>query len=207
MSATLRRIDPLSRPDHHYLEDTDQVFYLREYTSRTGYWFGETNSLISNLKKPVSLAGTPQWPYKQRAIETCAAELRSAVSTRQPLTWVPVPPSKAQGDPLYDDRLSRVLRTALPDDPVRELVVQVGSTDPLHGDAHPRPTPQQLAARYRATRVPEARPATIVVFDDVLTTGCHFKAMQLVLSRALPGATIYGVVIARRVFPEPQPSE
>jgi orotate phosphoribosyltransferase-like protein len=39
---------------------------------------------------------------------------------------------------------------------------------------------------------------TIVVVDDMLTTGCHFKAMQAVLRNHFPTQAIVGVFVARR---------
>jgi predicted amidophosphoribosyltransferase len=42
-------------------------------------------------------------------------------------------------------------------------------------------------------------PQTILVIDDVLTTGCHFKAMKQVLLNRFPNTAIIGMFIARRV--------
>jgi predicted amidophosphoribosyltransferase len=44
------------------------------------------------------------------------------------------------------------------------------------------------------------------LFDDVLTTGAHFVAASRVLRSAWLDATIFGVFIASRVFPEPDQS-
>lgn len=42
-------------------------------------------------------------------------------------------------------------------------------------------------------------PQVIGLFDDVLTTGAHFRAASTVLQRALPGVRVISVFIARRV--------
>lgn len=203
MSALLlRQVDDASRADHGYLEEADTVFYLREYTSHRGWSYGDTNSLISNLKKPMNLAGTPQWPYKAQAISRCAHDLRQSVRAQGNYTWVPVPPSKAPDDPLYDDRLVQILRQAFPLDDVRELVFQPSSTAASHTTGQSKPPPGQLAAGYRVnTSLGVPRPA-VVIFDDILTTGSHFKAMQRTLVQAFPGVVTYGLFIARRVFPD-----
>jgi len=202
VTVLFRQVDDSSRGDHHYLDEGDQVYFLREYTSRKGWQHGETNSLISNLKKTMDLAGTSQWPYKARAIAQCAAELRRNVNPLRDLTWVPTPPSKAPSDPLYDDRLVQILRQAFPQGDVRELVVQRASTTAVHVTSASRPTPAQLSAGYEVDgQLGPPKPA-VIVFDDILTTGSHFKAMQLTLGQAFPDVEIYGLVIARRIFPD-----
>jgi len=42
-------------------------------------------------------------------------------------------------------------------------------------------------------------PETIILFDDVFTTGCHFKAMELVLKKRFPDVGILGLFLARTV--------
>src|ERR1700678_1926366 len=103
----LTKIDDLTRPDHSYLTAADDCYFLGEYTARKGFAFSATNHLIFNLKKGMERQGRPEWPYKARAIQTVAEALRDALNdrARRTLTFVPVPPSKAQTDPLYDARL------------------------------------------------------------------------------------------------------
>ena len=204
MSVPLRQVDAVSRPDHYYLEDSDSVFYLREYTSRRGWSHGETNQLICNLKKPMGRVGLPDWVYKSRAITQCARELRAAVQADA--TWVPVPPSKAKSDSLYDDRLCQILRKAFPQGDIRELVTQPVSTAASHTTGQSKPLPSQLAANYTIDASLGQPKSAVIVFDDILTTGSHFKAMQLKLAQTFPRAEIYGLVIARRVFPDDEPS-
>jgi len=197
----LSQVDAHSLPDHHYLEPGDEVYYLREYTSRRGYSYGETNSLISNLKKTIDRRRTPEWKYKGSAIMQLAEELRRTVD-HVGFTWVPVPPSKAKSDPLYDDRMLRVLQGAFPQGDIRELVLQTASTPAGHTTDDSKPPPSDLAAKYRIDRSLGRPQPRIAVFDDVLTTGSHFKAMQQVLTAAFSGVAVYGLFIARRVFPD-----
>lgn len=201
----LRQVDSLSRVEHHYLEPDDVVFYLREYTSGSGYSYGETNSRISNLKKGMNLKGTAQWPYKTRAISDCALELRASIGNPNDYTWVPVPPSKAKGDPLYDDRLLQVLQQAFPDADVREFITQRTSTVASHTTTS-RPPPHVLQAGYQLDASLGAPKGSVVVFDDILTTGSHFKAMQTSLLAAFR-ADVFGLFLARRVFPDDFPDD
>jgi hypothetical protein len=199
----LTKIDDLTRPDHSYLTADDDCYFIGEYTARRGFAFSSTNNLILNFKKPMDRRNRPaEWPYKGRAIEQAAAMFRTSLNerARETLTFVPVPPSKARGDPLYDDRLEQMLRRIWPGQAtdVRELVKQPVSTPAVH-DSTDRPTPTVLEGRYvidRALRDPA--PQVIAVVDDVITTGAHFIATRNMLMREFPGTKIVGLFIARR---------
>ena len=114
-----------------------------------------------------------------------------------------MPPSKALGDPLHDDRLTRMLLAVRPahEWEVRELLVQDESVPPSHQAAvGERPGPQEIAGRYRIDEnrsTPE--PSRILMVDDVLTTGAHFAAAKSVLSNRFPQAAVVGLFVARRV--------
>jgi len=194
-------IDDLTRPDHYYLTADDVCFFLGEYTAKKGFSFSPTNNLIYNFKKPMSKRGTSQWPYKQRAIEAAAAAFRAALDDGDldAITFVPVPPSKAKNDPLYDDRLIRMLHAIRPALDIRELVVQT-CTMPAAHESERRPTPEELEALYEIDPQFLTSPrAEIAIVDDLLTTGLHFRAMNAHLVRAFPGVRIVGMFIARRV--------
>ena len=113
---------------------------------------------------------------------------------------MPVPPSKARGDPLYDDRLTRMLRAIRPEPPldVRELIVQTESTDAVH-DREIRPRPEEIEALYRIDEtLTEPAPRLVAVVDDLLTTGAHFRAAKSILSARFPEVAVVGMFIARR---------
>jgi hypothetical protein len=200
----LTRIDRLTRPDHSYLEDEDECLYLGEYTARRGYAYSDTNQLILNLKKPMDRRDRSEWRYKVAAIETVAQDLRRLLGLDgiEGATFVPVPPSRAKDDPEYDDRLLQVLRqvAAGHDGDIRELVLQPETMDAFHSGGD-RPSIRELIEAYRldeaATHAP--RNGAFVIFDDVLTTGAHFKAVQAVLCDRFPDVRTFGLFVARRV--------
>jgi hypothetical protein len=47
-------------------------------------------------------------------------------------------------------------------------------------------------------------PNAIFIFDDVLTAGCHYKAIEIVLRNRFPNTPLRGLFLARAV---PQPQE
>ena len=195
----LTRIDELTRNQHYHLTDDDRCFFFGEYTARGGYAFSDTNNLIHNFKKGVNKRGRAEWAYKEAAIKRISGLLNSITDTNV-LTFVPVPPSKCQTDEAYDGRLIDVLRMCQQTKPnfdFRELITHRVAMPASH-TAESRHTPEQIERNY----VFNAAAATglrnnIVIFDDVLTAGSHYKAMKNTLLRHLPGKAIIGVFIAR----------
>jgi len=200
----LTQIDALTRAQHHYLRREDEVFYFVEYTARQGYTYGPGNQLITNFKCEVNQRETPRWAFKVDAINLVGQGIAECMNPRalQGTTFVPVPPSKTHDDPAYDDRCVEALRAASRFAghaiDVRELVVQVESTPASH-ESEARLHAEELIANYRIDDALAAPPPRdIVVFDDVLTTGSHFKAMQHVLKERFPDIAVRGLFIARR---------
>lgn len=196
-------IDELIRRDHWYLADDDICYFLGEYTAREGYAFSPTNQLIVNFKKPMDRQERPEWYYRQRAILQAATAFRVALDDRDldSITFVPIPPSKAKSDPLYNDRLIRMLHAIRAEPPldIRELIVQTRSVPAVH-ESETRLTPLELQAIYEVDlRLTEPTPSEIAIVDDVLTAGAHFKAVKAILEGTFPGVRIIGLFLARRV--------
>jgi hypothetical protein len=197
-------VDDLLRPLYAHLAASDQVYFLREYTSGRGFTHSETNRLILNLKKPPDRRGRPEWRYKEEAIRQVASEFRESLTLQRlrAVTFVPMPPSKRKGDPLYDDRMLRVLH-AFDEErqlDIRELLVLAESTEPAHATAA-RPTIEQLVANLEIDEdFAQPAPTSIALVDDVLTTGAHFVAAKHVLTMRFPGISVRGLFVARRVF-------
>ncbi|HEV7921293.1 MAG TPA: hypothetical protein VGR02_10950 [Thermoanaerobaculia bacterium] len=197
-------VDDLLRPLYAHLAASDQVYFLREYTSGRGFTHSETNRLILNLKKSPDRRGRPEWRYKEEAIRHVAGEFRDSLNLQRlrSVTFVPMPPSKRKDDPLYDDRMLRVLH-AFDEErqlDIRELLVLAESTEPAHATAA-RPTIEQLIANLEIDEdISHPPPTSIALVDDVLTTGAHFVAAKRVLATRFPGLSVRGLFVARRVF-------
>ena len=77
----------------------------------------------------------PEWRYKGWAISQAANQLREALpqGILNGATFLPVPPSRAKTDPLYDDRIVQILHRIGDGIDVREVVTQTDSYDASHG--------------------------------------------------------------------------
>jgi|HubBroStandDraft_6_1064221.scaffolds.fasta_scaffold02206_11 hypothetical protein len=201
----LQKIDEHTRPDHSYLAEDDECYYLREYTPRQGPYYSSTNDLIINLKKPVDRRGRAEYQYKESAIGQAGDELRSVLNADwlKKAVLVPMPCSKAKGEALYDDRLLRVIHrmTLGLDCAIRDLVLQTGNLPSFHDGC--RLPPNMLVNYYKVDELlcAGANPEVVGIFDDVLTTGSHFKAVKAVIQGRWPGVPVIGVFIARRYIP------
>ena len=86
-------------------------------------------------------------------------------------------------------------------------MTQTESLDSYHDGS--RLSPEQLMAYYKFDEDPcnQSEPAAIALFDDMLTTGSHFKAMKTLIHQRWPEVSICGVLIARRYFPGPKDNQ
>lgn len=198
------KIDDLTRSDHSYLTEADICYFIGEYTAGKGYTYSDINQLIINLKKSMDRGGKLEWQYKIKAIQAAADAFRTVLSSDEleHRTFVPIPPSKAKGDPLYDDRMTQMLH-AIRSEPtldVREIIRQIESTESFHESNESRSS-QQIEKLYRINKkLVEPKPHFISVVDDVLTTGAHFHAAKSILSTEFPKIPIVGLFIARRAL-------
>lgn len=202
MTLRLTKIDELIRGQHYHLEAADLCYFFGEYTARQRAGYSETNQLIRNLKKGNERQGMADYHYKEEAINRVAQMIASTVSSHiNDYTFVPVPPSKCRTDAAYDDRMTAILRIAQelnPDLDFRELVVINQSTEASHAATSSRPTPEEIMANYRLdTSQLEGAKRNIIIFDDVLTAGSHFKAMKNFLLQHLPEANMWVLFVAR----------
>lgn len=202
-TSSLRVVGDLERPDHHYLRAEDECYFMGSYTSRGGFGCSFTNGLISNLKKPMSTRGTPQWKYKVRAIQQAGAALRTNMNPKaiSQSAFIPVPPSSPRGTPDYDDRILQVATCIAPAGDVRELLLTNAQRTPRHtsnGRRDPEDLKQTIQVDAALTTV---RPAQVILLDDVLTTGCSFVVCKEIIHSIWPGIKVYGVFIARVARP------
>jgi predicted amidophosphoribosyltransferase len=208
MTFKLIKIDDSNRSHHHFLENDDACFYLREYTSgatKDAHLLSATNSLIINFKKsPLKKNNKAEWRYKLNAIEIIAKDLSdSLMDILEDCTLVPIPPSKIKSNPEHDDRMLKVLQAIQINNvnkrlDIRELLLSKNDTQPSHMSGSNRATIEEIKSNTIIdVNLCTPVPTNILLFDDVLTTGRHFKACKAVLLNSFPKAMVFGIFIAR----------
>ena len=118
---------------------------------------------------------------------------------------MPIPTSLSCSEPDYDDRLWRTLQLAFAgwQADVRCLLRQRCSTAPDHRAARRLPADALQGLISLDARSLAAAPlrAGIVLFDDLLTSGKHYRCCEGHLRAWFPGVPISGCFIARRALP------
>jgi predicted amidophosphoribosyltransferase len=164
------------------------------------------NQLIYNFKKePVKKTNSQEWYWKEKAISDVAALLESSDlwHVLKNCLWVPMPSSKLKTDENYDDRLMDVLRLLQKKEPkldIRELLSIKAGRSQAHvpGSKRPSLSEHQENLIFDSSKKSPV-PKTIIIFDDVITTGASFKAVKLILQDEYPGISIAGIFVARSI--------
>lgn len=202
----LLQIDELQRPEHHFLTPEDDCFYYMEYTSDANFSYSPANDLISNFKKSPEFRDQPQWAHKARSIQMIIDILAGSLlpaSNLKDVILVPMPPSKIKSHPHYDDRMIQVLLGLQARDAgidLREILSCRENTEPFHVTTNKR-SPTKIAKNLLIeTRHCAGSKNKILLIDDVITTGAHFKACKNKLLEVFPSGIIKGLFMARRTF-------
>lgn len=202
----LQKIDEIALPDHSYLEWNDECYFILSYTSHKSFDYSLDNSIIINLKKSVLKRGTLEYKYKEEAINKCAGYLNYISINNlfsNDVTFIPIPPSKSKNDPEYDDRLLLILNNAFKENiDIKEFIIQNKSTEAVHLCGN-RLTKEEIKSNYTVDeKLLSQTKGTIIIFDDVITTGAHYKAIKELILERFPQKRVIGLFIARRVFDE-----
>ena len=203
-------IDETNRGQHAFLQEGDQCLYFGVSRSRRfpEQPYKSADIQLQEAADEMSAGRTSALPQGTRSSRYWRGHTRAI--SREPaerLTWVPVPTSKVVGDPDYDDRLIRALGIAFDgyDTDVRSLLRQTESTEPDHAARGQRLTRDELLGILEVDQpVLDRSPLRqkIVLFDDVLVSGKHFKCCEERLRDVVPAhVPIIGIFVARCVFP------
>lgn len=188
--------------------------FFGDFHSGKGWSAGDTNQLIKNFKRtPEEIRASPNSSklqyYKDKAVSEVAAALRKIFSRASVAqrTFVPVSSSKTLGHPDYCDRLERTLREAFSGygADIRPLLRQTVSTDADHRSGGGRSTYESLL-EITAVDPAHIAPAVgrqVVLFDDVLTSGKHYRVAKTRILEVFPDRSVLGMFIARSIHRSP----
>lgn len=185
-----------------YIDSSDECYYLMEYHARKGYQYSNENGLIYNFKKPLDDKGQQ---YKVQAIGKVAEILCALFKSYSNYVFIPIPTSKSKTDSLHDSRLIQVLKIVEKEInlPYYDLLDRQVSAPPLHsGTVNRTPSNHKLSFNCEDTSVLQNK--TIILFDDVVTTGSTYKAAKEMIMEKTSNIRIVGLFISRSIAADTQ---
>lgn len=187
----------------YHLACDDVCYYARERVSRGDFKKYETNQLIANFKKsPERRQNQFEWKHRTNAVHQFAREVALIFPADQEVCVASIPSSKVRTDPRYDSRFDdmfRVLKTLRPKLRVCEPIVRTTSIAAVHTSDEGRPRPHEVIQTLEWDDDYNDL-AHLVLIDDVLTTGAHFKACQQLALDHIPGLQVIGVFWAKTIW-------
>lgn len=176
----LRRIDRrlLLLGEHCYLDSTDECYFCELYECSRQPGIKPT---ILSLKRNLNFAITY---FAQQLGQALPREWAANY------TFVPMPP--AAGPP----RQVRSMVNQLTVSDARDLLLQRCDTPRSHDGWRLSPHQRERLLVVNELAV-DPEPNAIALVDDVLTTGCHYRAAKMTLRRRWPRLRILGIFLAR----------
>lgn len=191
--------------NREHIRPDDVCLYYHIHTTRAnGEQYTEANSLIANYKKdPRLLAERPDLViYKEQAITRCAELLRTLVDglTRRvnEAVLVPMPTSEPRGTEWRDDRLDRTCKLILEHTEHLRFMPYLDVLMTLQKAHAGGPRNPALIRSNLVWKSEEDVPSDclVILFDDVLTTGAHFRACKDFVLERSPSCEVMGAFIA-----------
>jgi hypothetical protein len=164
--------------EHCYLDTADECYFTDEYES------GNTTGMkpqILSLKRG-----------KESAIAGLAQQLSSTLPPewRGDYTFAAMPPSSGATNPL------RLMVGRLDVRDARHLLLQMEDTPASHNGWRPMPAQRASLLTLNEPEV-HPEPKVVVIVDDVLATGSHFRAAKMIVRQRWPHMRVVGVFLAR----------
>jgi hypothetical protein len=196
MAYKAHKLDIELHPRIHIGADDLCVYFLEKESE--GYSASDANNLIYNFKKPVSRRGHSDWYYKEEAIKTIASMVNNISFPR--CFIVPAPTSKPRNSTEWDDRIDQIVDSITQQQVVVAKILDV--SEPLK-PAHDGGSRDIATIKAYTSQIllPNNGIDTVIISDDVLTTGAHFKAWKEIILEHNPHIKqVFGLFFALHVW-------
>ena len=198
----LIKIDEYYLPQHKHLIDSDECYFLLNYPPFHSHGRTPANVLIMDFKIDMDRLNSQFWKEKKANAINLVSQMiqQSLIEIWTPESiLIPLPPSKKKGHPLYDERIMAVLRnfsSAQKKCDLREIISIKENLEATHKSSKKSPD-EILSNLIIDKKLCVNKSNSIILVDDVVSSGAHFKACQKGLSLEFPNANIKGVFIGR----------
>lgn len=179
------------------LDPNDECFYAREFVSHGGYQASDTNSLIDDFKMKPQV-NKSRWYWRDLAVTRFAQELADLLESGTCIAAIPSSkkPDHPEYTSRYEDLFTKLqkLKTVIVETPITILESKQSSRTGGSRD---------IDSIYKNLVWRGFKKTTnhVVLIDDVITTGGHFKACQRLILEKCPGIGIIGAFWAKTIWP------
>jgi hypothetical protein len=174
LSNFWKKINILSENYPHYLKGEENCWYARDYISGGGIE-GEANQLILNFKKSVDKRGSNQWHYRDQAVSQFARELAPLFGDN-PFHIMAIPGSKPWAHPENNQRFQDVFKDLKRLRANLTIHWPIDCQNAVTGSSQGGTrSPVQIKSNY-VWRGFISEINQILIVDDVITSGAHFRA-------------------------------
>jgi len=202
-------IDKIEIQNRHHLEKDDICYYLMEHDSK-GYKSSKANQLIFNLKIPIeNINKNPnQEPHKKKAMLEFQNSLLNLLNDfkDKKLILIPAATSKPKNSEFFDKRLDVIVENLCKQnsthwhyEPILDVKEQKTAT---HSGGNRSIDEIKNNLIIKDFSVPNYSDAIIIlIIDDVLTTGSHFRVWKNEIMQKYPLAkNIQGAFLGLHIF-------
>ncbi len=181
-----------------YLDEDDECYYFTELREG-GYTISPSNQLVFNFKKPLTeKINSSSWAYRNSAIETYANALLSleGIGTVSHIL-IPSPTSKRRNSSQFNNRLDKVVETISKQYPNICIEYSFDIKEDIQS-SHLGGSRDYTVLYNNTIFTPfKSNPKDfVVIIDDVLTTGVHFKVCKNKILEEYPTCRVVGIFLA-----------
>lgn len=189
----------------NHLDDNDLCFYFIDYTDG-GYDKSKSNSKVLNFKKDIAYRDNKVvWGFRKREVEDFASKIHNVLkqnSDRDNFVLIPCPTSKPKSHSEFNDRLVCVMKFLKQKNSSYKICDCFDRTEVVkpahHGGSR---CVEEIKKTLFLSPPPHflSKENSVILIDDVLTTGAHFKACQMMIMSEweIPQQKIIGLFLAK----------
>ena len=168
----------LNQAQLNCMEEHDCWVHAGEYVSGAGY-HEPMNSRIINFKKSPLKMKPGERKHRERAIKQFKKDIESLLGSYPKIVLTAVPSSRRKDDPEYTNRFEDLFQEILNSHPawIVEWPVEIRETTEASHNSGPR-DPDLLMENYIWKGFKHEEPEVLHIFDDVITTGAHLRAVS-----------------------------
>lgn len=179
MSKLWKKLDPsFGSVPHHIFLTGCEIWYAREYDPNEQV-SGGAKSLVLNFKKKIGIKESHpnQWYWRNKDLQTFGDELLKLFGGRS-FHLMAIPGSKPWSHPDNNQRFQDLFKYLLSKQPnlVIHWPIDAINAVPSSAEEDGSRDPEIIKSNYRWLGFIGSNPEKILIIDDVLTSGAHFKA-------------------------------